>query len=325
MLYVYNECAEPQWNLSNRVRNQYRISLIKKPNVFIDIAVEENMKVNEAALKLINDAKEPCTDIPLLDANTSVRFSTKRLTPRLIATGNNFNSDFYIVSLDLSDGDFRLINQHRKNVYPCFQHYDYEKKQLHTIFAVNKKAAADNNICYIEFTLLDDKQGIAVLKNIRYSDRKDTLKVVTRQNSIEAIKKLERGDNGYIDITDRSISKYNYPLMVSIPMRPCKLIILEKAEDRSEFLKLADKKFKMPEDRFVIVSADNPNTRKKIKNLTRKDQFSACTYFRRDIDDQGFHENYNAIRDHIMNDLYGKHFENALVMCNNGVVRRVFL
>ena len=322
MLYIYNECAEPQWELK-RNKDQHRIQLIDNPKAYIDIAVNEDTKINTAAFKIINDMKHP-TDVAVLNCKTAIRFGGRRLQPRIIESKNEYNCDFYIVSLDIADGDIRLINQRRKNIYPCFQYYDYDKKQLHAIFSVNKKISATNR-CYMEYTLLDESAGNAILKNIMYSDRNDTLNIITRRNKIEAAKKLNRGDTGYIDLTDHSISKYTYPLSISIPMRPCRLVIIEKESDKAEFLKLAKNKYSMVEDQFEFICIETEeNPRKTVKETVRRG-YSACIYFNQEISDwDEFGEKYKEIIDKITNELYGKFFEYTLFMIGSGSIRRLF-
>ena len=323
MLYIYNECAEPQWELKKN-KDQYKLQLISNPKAYIDLRVENNTKINSAAFGIINDMKHP-TDNAVLDCKTAIRFGARRLQPRIIESTNDYNCDFYIVSLDIADGDIRLINQKRKNIYPCFQYYDYKAKQLHIIFSVNKKIALSKR-CFVEYVLIDEKAGNAILKNIMYSERHDTLNVITRHNKIEVTKKLQRGDNGYIDLTDNSIQKYTYPLSISIPMRPCRLVIIEKESYKEKFLKLANNKYSMPADHFEFICIESEeNPRKVVKDAVRKGTYAACVYFNPEIADwDEFSNQYNEIRNKVTNELFGKFFQYTLYMIGDGSIRRLF-
>ena len=321
MIFILNECAKPQWKVEKLEHpdNTYRLSLMNG-KISIDVKTDGETQFNEDALTTINDVRE---FTKLLDMKTVVRFDYKNLHPRIMSSSSDFNCDFFIVSFDI--GQYRLINQMRKNAYTYLQYYDYETRTMTMLFSLNMRGVR----AFIENVFMSDDEKTVMMKHLTWSGKYNKPIIITRAASVDRVKTLKRGDRGFIDIRDRTLPESGgkvYKLPVFIPMRPTKLFVVNNNEDFEIAKKLTTEIYKNDLEKNIVLNIEElgeEDFRKKAKEQCSSG-YKAITYFTKDISYEEYHDNWSEHSKTILNEKCGKFFNHVLLMTNEGRVSRLY-
>jgi hypothetical protein len=314
MIYLYNECDAPQWELKqSKEENRYRMVLKANPKFGIPVNLEK-ASFNMENLQNRNDNRDFSV---IVDAKTAVRFNSRNLHPSIIESQNSFNCDLYFVSFNVEEG-FTIINQLRRGAYIYLQYFDAKNQQLHMVLSMSMKEKA-----YVEDILINETTGKAQMKHVMYSDKYNKASVIKREGDIEKIKKTQRGQRGYMDLTDKRRNGI-LDLQVYIPMRPTKLIVVENEEDEKTVRDFIRNSYRI-NDSFstIIVLEKDANERKKIKSFATEKEYTAIMYYTSQTDHDHLKEHIKEIASDIKNNKFGKYFKFVLLMTNDGRIHKI--
>jgi hypothetical protein len=175
---------------------------------------------------------------------------------------------------------------------------------------------------YVEDVLLNEETQMVQMKHVMYSHKYNKPSVIFRESSVEKIKSLQRGDRGYIDMTDK---RHNgiFTLPLYIPMRPTKLVVVENAEDEKTVKDIFKNNFNINPNYATVIVLDSDEKRKEIKNYAVNKEYSAITYYNSSCSHEELKGKMKDISFDIKNKKFGKYYKYVLLMTKEGRVHKI--